>query len=367
MLKDVDVDIVVVGTGVVGLAVARILAMNGFDVVVLEAAGAIGTETSSRNSEVIHAGLYYPQHSMKAALCVKGRNQLYRYCEQRGVEHRRIGKLVVATRESEVAALEDISRKAARNGVDDLEMLDAAAVRRLEPELNACAALFSPSTGIIDTHGYMLSLQGEAEDHHAVISFHSPVLSGRTDGNAVELDVGGKEPSTIVCRVLVNAAGLVAARVAGSIEGADCAIPEMRYAKGNYFGLTGKAPFSHLIYPVPEPGGLGVHLTLDLGQRVRFGPDVEWLDAPDLDYSIDENRREPFYDAIRQYWPGLPDGSLHADYCGIRPKAMIDGLADFVIDDQAGPVISLFGVESPGLTASLALAEEVLVRVQKAM
>ncbi|MBW8640274.1 NAD(P)/FAD-dependent oxidoreductase [Hoeflea sp. WL0058] len=366
-MKDVDVDIVVVGAGVVGLAVARSLALSGLDVIVLEAAGAIGTETSSRNSEVIHAGLYYRQHSMKAALCVRGRNQLYRYCEQRGVEHKRIGKLVVATRESERAALEEIAGNAARNGVDDLEILDAAAVRRIEPELNACAALFSPSTGIIDTHGYMLSLQGEAEDHHAVISFHSPVLSGRTDGNAVELDVGGAEPSTIVCRVLVNAAGLGAARVAGSIEGANCAIPEMRYAKGNYFGLTGKAPFSHLIYPVPEPGGLGVHLTLDLGQRVRFGPDVEWLDGPDIDYSVDEKRREPFYDAIRKYWPGLPDGALYADYCGIRPKAMTDGVADFVIDDRAGAVINLFGVESPGLTASLALADEVLVRVQKAI
>jgi len=366
-MKGVDVDIVVVGAGVVGLAVARSLALAGHDVIVLEAAGAIGTETSSRNSEVIHAGLYYPQHSMKAALCVKGRNQLYRYCEQHGIEHKRIGKLVVATRDNELAALEEIARNAARNGVDDLEMLDATAVRRIEPELSACAALFSPSTGIIDTHGYMLSLQGEAEDHHAVVSFYSPVLSGRTDGAAVVLDVGGKEPSTIGCRVLINAAGLGAARVAESIEGANCAIPEMHYAKGNYFGLTGKAPFSHLIYPVPEPGGLGVHLTLDLGQRVRFGPDVEWLDAPDLDYTVDERRKEPFYDAIRKYWPGLPDGALYADYCGIRPKAMTDGVADFVIDDQASAVINLFGVESPGLTASLSLADEVLLRVKEAI
>ena len=354
----VDIECVVVGAGVVGLAVARALARAGREVVVVEAEDAIGTATSSRNSEVIHAGLYYPADSLKARFCVAGRQMLYAYCESHGVAHNRIGKLVVAHDEGEMPTLERIAGHARRNGVDDLRLLDRSAVAAMEPALDAHAALHSPSSGIVDVHALMLSLQGEAEDHGAVFALRSPVVSGtRADGEVV-LEIGGDEPSRLSAKCVVNAAGLGAAALAARIDGLATPPPAMAFAKGNYFSLSGKVPFSRLIYPLPEPGGLGIHLTLDMGGRGRFGPDVEWIDA--IEYSVDPARAVPFYAAIRRYWPDLPDGSLHADYSGIRPKIAGEAAGDFLLDATSGNLINLYGIESPGLTSSLAIAEEVL-------
>ncbi|WP_029008599.1 NAD(P)/FAD-dependent oxidoreductase [Azospirillum halopraeferens] len=365
------VECVVVGAGVVGLAVARRLALAGREVVVLEAAEAIGTGTSSRNSEVIHAGIYYPSGSLKARLCVAGRDALYGFCAERGIAHRRLGKLIVATDGSQVAKLEAIRRQAAANGVEDLRLLDAAAVRALEPELHAVAALLSPSTGIIDSHGLMLALQGDAEDRGAMIAFHSPLTGGRVTDDGIELAVGGAEPTRIACTVLVNAAGLGAWDVARGLEGFPAAaVPPRRLAKGNYYAPErGRAPFRHLVYPVPEDGGLGVHLTLDLAGQARFGPDVEWLDGTAHDHTVDPGRAGRFYDSIRRYWPGLPDGCLVPAYCGIRPKLSGPGepAADFLIQGPAdhgiGGLVNLFGIESPGLTACLAIADAVAARL----
>lgn len=359
-----EVDCVVVGAGVVGLAVARALALAGREVIVLDAAEGIGTETSSRNSEVIHAGIYYPAGSLQARTCVAGKWMLYDYCRERGIPHRNCGKLIVATDEAEAGRLEGIRARAAANGVDDLRPLAAAEARAMEPALACTAALHSPSTGIIDSHAYMLSLQGDAEHAGAVFVFHAPVLSGRTTNRGVEIEVGGAEPMRLSCRLLVNSAGLHAPRLAAAIAGMPQAeVPRAYYAKGNYFTLTGRSPFSRLIYPVPVPGGLGTHLTIDLGGQARFGPDVEWVE--EIAYEVDPRRAESFYAAIRRWWPDLRDGQLAPGYAGIRPKTVPPGAPaqDFVVQGprQHGVpgLVHLFGIESPGLTASLALAAHV--------
>ncbi|MDI3307945.1 MAG: NAD(P)/FAD-dependent oxidoreductase [Acetobacteraceae bacterium] len=359
-----EVDCVVVGAGVVGLAVARALALAGREVLVLEKAEAIGTETSSRNSEVIHAGIYYPAGSLMARSCVAGKQMLYAYCRERGIPHRNCGKLIVATNEEEAGKLLSIQGRAAANGVPDLRLLTRAEALAMEPALSCTAALFSPSTGIIDSHAYMLSLQGDAENAGAVFAFHSPVRSGRVTDEGVEIEVGGAEPMRLHCRTLVNSAGLDAPHLARSIQGMpQDKVPNAYYAKGNYFTLTGRNPFSRLIYPVPVPGGLGTHLTIDLAGQARFGPDVEWVDH--IAYEVDPRRGDSFYAAIRRYWPELKDGALAPGYSGIRPKTVPPGAPaqDFVIQgprEHGVPgLVHLFGIESPGLTASLALAEMV--------
>ena len=363
------IDCIVIGAGVVGLAVARGLALAGREVVMLEAADAIGTETSSRNSEVIHAGIYYPAGSLKAELCVAGRRRLYDYCAEHGVPHARVGKLIVASAPDQMATLGEIKAKAAANGVDDLGFVSLASVRQMEPDLQVVGALESPSSGIIDSHGYMLALQGDAEDRGMAIAFGTPVTGGRVRDDGIEIATGGAAPMALVANLVVNSAGLHATRVAASIAGVPAAsVPPMHYAKGNYFGLNGRNPFRRLVYPVPEPGGLGVHVTLDMGGRCRFGPDVEWIDQ--LDYAVDPARAEPFYAAVRRYWPGLPDGALTPDYAGIRAKITPRGApaADFVIQGPrahgVAGLVNLYGIESPGLTASLAIADKVVALTQ---
>jgi L-2-hydroxyglutarate oxidase LhgO len=360
-----QIDCVVIGAGVVGLAVARALARAGREVIVLEAVNSIGTGTSSRNSEVIHAGIYYPQGSLKARLCVAGKHALYEYCAIHKVPHRRCGKLIVATQESEIDTLQGIRRKAAANGVDDLQLLTREQVSQLEPALNCVAALISPGTGIIDSHALMLALQGDAETAGATIAFNSPVLGGEARADGIVLEVGGSEPGRWLVKSVVNCAGLHAQRVAASLQGFPVEhVPPTFYAKGNYFTLSGRAKFSHLIYPVPEPGGLGVHLTLDLNGQARFGPDVEWI--TELHYPVDALRGEKFYAEVRKYWPGLADGALRPDYAGIRPKlgGADEAAHDFRIEGSATHgvpgLINLFGIESPGLTASLAIADHVV-------
>ena len=360
------VDAVVIGAGLVGLAVARALALAGREVVILEAEDAIGTHTSSRNSEVIHAGIYYPPGSLKARACVAGRRRLYAYCAERGVPHRRCGKLIVAADAAQREALEGIRRQAHGNGVADVVPLDMAEVRALEPELSCVAALHSPSTGIVDSHALMLAYLGDAENAGAVLALKSPLQKGVVRKDGIELHVAGAEP--LLAAQVVNSAGLRAPSVARRIEGypARLAPPEL-YAKGNYYTLARRAPFSRLIYPVPEPGGLGVHVTLDLGGRARFGPDVEWVDG--VDYRVDPARAGRFYAAIRRYWPGLPDGALEPGYAGIRPKISGPGepAADFVLQGPrahgVAGLVHLYGIESPGLTASLALADDVAAQL----
>lgn len=358
------VDCVVMGAGVVGLAVARALALAGREVIVVEAADAIGTETSSRNSEVIHAGIYYPKGSLMARSCVAGRRMLYAYCRDHGVPHLNCGKLIVATNDAEAEKLTEIKGRAEANGVEGMRFLDAAEAMRMEPNLQCTAALFSPSTGIVDSHSYMLALQGDAEAHGAMFAFNSPVMGGRVVEGGVEIEVGGTEPMNLRCRLLINSAGLHAPTLARKIVGMPSAhIPTAYYAKGNYFTLTGRSPFSRLIYPVPVPGGLGVHITVDMGGQAKFGPDVEWIDG--IEYTVDPHRADKFYAAVRKYWPGLKDGALQPGYAGIRPKIVPQGAPaqDFTItgpaDHGVPGLIHLFGIESPGLTASLALAEQV--------
>lgn len=358
------VECAVIGAGVVGLAIARRLAMNGHEVVVLEAESAFGTHTSARNSEVIHAGIYYPTGSLKARLCVNGRKALYRYCAARGVQHKQIGKIVVACDESELAALRRYKDQAETNGVDDLEMLGRDDLAALEPEVRGVAGFLSPSTGIIDSHGLMLAYLGDAESHGASLALGSPVVSGHAAGGGIVLEVSGAESMTIECAMVVNSAGLNAQAVARSIRGIPpSTIPPSYYAIGHYFTLSGAAPFRRLIYPVARQDWLGVHVTIDLGGQVKFGPDFSWIDR--VDYRFDASREAAFYSAIRRYFPALRDGTLQPGYTGIRPKTTGRGgpVQDFSIqgprDHGVRGLVSLFGIESPGLTSSLAIADHV--------
>jgi L-2-hydroxyglutarate oxidase LhgO len=362
------VDAVVIGAGVVGLAVARALALSprfrGRDLMILEAAEAIGTGTSSRNSEVIHAGIYYPQGSLKAQLCVQGRAMLYAYCQARGVGHSRCGKLLVATSEDQLGKLQGIRAQAAANGVADLVLLSRDEALSLEPALNCLAALHSPSTGIVDSHALMLALLGDFENAGGLLALNSAVAAARCgQGPIVVTMQDGVELQT---DVLVNAAGLSAPALAGRFEGLAAGhVPEAFYAKGNYFTLAGRSPFSRLIYPVPESAGLGVHLTLDLGGQAKFGPDVQWVASPD-DLVVDPRRGDAFYAEVRKYWPGLTDGALQPGYAGIRPKinAPHEAARDFLIQGPATHgvkgLVNLLGIESPGLTSSLAIGEAVV-------
>lgn len=359
-----SVDCVVIGAGVVGLAVARALALQGREVMVLEAANAIGTGTSSRNSEVIHAGIYYPQGSLKARLCVQGKQMLYDYCAERGIAHQRCGKLIVATSEAQAAELPGIIAKATANGVNDLVLLTQAQAQAMEPHLACVAAVYSPSTGIIDSHALMLSLQGDLENAGGMVVLNSALAHARCAQAAITLVAN--DGTELQARTVVNAAGLQAQVLAARFQGLDARfVPRSYYAKGNYFTLSGRSPFSRLIYPVPEPAlhlaGLGVHLTLDLGGQAKFGPDVQWVDSPD-DLQVDAARGDAFYAEVRKYWSGLADGALAPAYSGIRPKIQPPGApaSDFVIQGPAehgvAGLVNLFGIESPGLTSSLAIA-----------
>lgn len=361
-----EADCVVIGAGVIGLAAARALALKGHEVILLEAESAIGTGTSSRNSEVIHAGIYYPRGSLKARACVEGKARLYAYLTERGLPHKRCGKLIAATQKDQLGELDAICAKAAANGVTDLELMSARQAMALEPALQCEAALLSPSTGILDAHAYMLALQGDFEDAGGMIAFNTPVIRAEAKPQGgFEIETGGASPIRLSANLLINAAGLAAPHVASLIDGMPQQhLPKAYYARGNYFTLSGRAPFSRLIYPVPEAAGLGIHLTLDMGGQARFGPDVEWIEKPD--YEVKEARGESFYAAIRTYWPALKDGALVPAYAGIRPKISGPGepAADFLVQ---GPqthglpgLVHFFGIESPGLTASLALADEAL-------
>ncbi len=357
------VDGIVIGAGVVGLAVARALALRGREVMVLEAANAVGTGTSSRNSEVIHAGIYYPAGSLKAQLCVQGKQLLYDYCAQRGIGHRRCGKLLVATTQAQVGQLQGIMAKAASNGVQDLVLLTRAQAQAMEPALECVAAVYSPSSGIVDSHELMLSLVGDIEHAGGCVVLNTPVAQLNARPSAIELIAA--DGTGLLANCVVNAAGLSAPALACRIKGLDARhVPPTFWAKGNYFSLNAKSPFSRLIYPVPEAAGLGVHLTIDLSGQARFGPDVEWVDSPD-DLTVDPARGDAFYAEIRKYWPALTDGALHASYAGIRPKLQGPGepAGDFVIQGEAvhgvPGLINLFGLESPGLTCALALGETI--------
>lgn len=363
-----EVECVVIGAGVIGLAVARALSIAGREVVVLEREAGIGSHASSRNSEVVHAGIYYGRDSLKATLCVRGKHALYAYCEARGVPYRRVGKLIVATRDEERPALASIARQAQVNGVADLRELRARDVAQLEPAVRAVAGLFSPSTGIVDSHALMQALRADLAAAGGHVLLRSPVASGRVVRDGIELAVAGPNPTRLSCRSLVNAAGLDAARVASAISGMpESAVPAAFYAKGHYFSLSGGHPFQHLVYPVPAPGGLGIHVTLDLAHQVRFGPDVCWV--PEVDYAFDESRKAAFVTAIRSYFPDLDPERLVPSYTGVRPKLGPAGSTaqDFVIQgpEQHGVAnwINLYGIESPGLTAALAIAEAVQRRL----
>ena len=369
-----DEEVVVIGAGAVGLAVAAAFARSGSGTLVLEAEARAGTGVSSRNSEVIHAGLYYPTGSLRHRMCVEGRRQLYPYLRERGVAHRKCGKLIVATSQAETAQVEAIHQRGLANGVEGLELIEAARARALEPNLSCTAAIWSPETGLVDSQGYLLALQGELEDRAGAVAFRTPVERIEPlPGGGFRVWTGGEQRAAISCRRLVNSAGLHAQRVARATLGLEAAfVPKLVLAKGSYFGCTGKAAFSRLIYPAPVEGGLGIHLTLDLAGRMRFGPDVEWLaisDPDQVDYAVDAGRADSFYPAIRSYWPELRDGALTPDYAGCRPKLSARGepAADFRID---GPelhgiegLVNLFGIESPGLTSAPAIAEEVRRRI----
>ena len=346
------VDCVVIGAGVVGLAAARALAMAGREVIVLESADMIGTGTSSRNSEVIHAGIYYTPGSLKAQYCVAGKKALYDYCDAHGISHMRCGKLIVATAEDQIEAFKGIRKRAAECGVTDLEMLSAADAKAMEPELSCVAALMSPSTGIIDSHSLMLELQGDA------------VTGGEIRDDGILLNVGGADPMQLLCRSVVNSAGLYATEIASKMAGMpQDLVPKTYYTKGNYYSLIGKSPFSRLVYPAPTTEFLGVHISIDMGGQARFGPDVE--QSPVINYDVDPGRADHFYDSVRRYWPGLKDGTLQPSYSGIRPRITAPGepLVDFLIqgprDHGITGLVNLFGIESPGLTSSMPIADHV--------
>jgi L-2-hydroxyglutarate oxidase LhgO len=358
------VQCIVVGAGVIGLAVARALAARGREVVVLESETHIGTSVSSRNSGVIHAGIYYEKDSLKARFCVQGKHALYRFCEEHGVSHARIGKLIVATDAAQLPALEKLWDRARGNGVDDLEYLTPDQVTALEPAVRCAGALLSPSTGIVDAHEYMLALQGDAEKGGVVVALGTPYVRASVRGDGLRVQAGGADPMRLDCDSMVNCAGLGAQAVAGSIEGlASETIPPLHPAKGNYFQLNGACPFRRLIYPMPDAAWLGVHVGLDLAGRCKFGPDMHWVD--ELDYDVDEAQAPAFYASIRRYWPELPDGALQPDYTGIRPKIYAKGEAarDFYIqcaDEHGVPgLINLYGIESPGLTSAIAIGDYV--------
>jgi L-2-hydroxyglutarate oxidase LhgO len=360
--------LLVIGAGVVGLSVARAAARAGHEVIVAEAANAIGTGISSRNSEVIHGGMYYPAGSLRARHCVRGRRMLYEFCASHGVPHRKCGKLIVATSDVELAKIETIRGLGESNGVEALALIDGAAARALEPELRCVGALVSPETGIIDVHAYMLALRGDLEDEGGVIAFNTPVTRVEQKDGRWRMTFGGAEGGAFDFDAVVNCAGLGAQALARAMPDYPAArVPRLVLAKGNYFSYTGRPVFSRLIYPTPVDGGLGVHVTLDLAGRMRFGPDVEWIDGEN--YTVDARRADFFYERIRTYWPALRDGTLAADYCGIRPKLTGPGepAADFLIDGPEGHglpgLVQMFGIESPGLTSSLSLAEEALARL----
>ena len=368
------IDAAVIGAGVVGLAVGRALARAGVETIVLERANAIGTGVSSRNSEVIHAGLYYAPGSLKARLCLRGKALLYAYCGQSKVAHQRCGKLVVATANDQLDGLAAVQAKARANGVNDLRYLSAAEAVALEPELHCVGALLSPSTGIVDSHGLMLSLHGDLERAGGLLALGAPVEAIVCGGEGHVLRVGGAEAMALRARYVINAAGLFAPQLAARTLGlASVHVPSAHFSKGSYFALAGRAPFKRLIYPLPQDSWLGVHLTLDLGGQARFGPDAQWLaddtDPAQLDYSVDPVRGDSFYADVRRYWPGLPDGALHAAYAGVRPKIHGPGevAPDFRIDGPAQHgvpgLVNLLGIESPGLTSCLAIAEEVVRRL----
>lgn len=358
-------DVLVIGAGIVGLAIARTLAAAGHSVVVAEREGAIGSGVSSRNSEVIHAGLYYPAGSLKARHCVEGRRRLYAYCAERGVPVAKTGKLIVATTPAEAEKVAAIAAQGRANGVEGLTLIEAADAMALEPALFCTGALWSPETGIVDSHALMLALQGELEDHGGMIAFRTAVERLAFREGTWQVEAGDE---SFAFDAVVNAAALGAPAIARATEGyPEAMVPRLVLAKGNYFSCAGRPAFSRLIYPAPTDGGLGVHLTLDLAGRMRFGPDVEWIERED--YDVDPRRADAFYAAIRRYWPGLPDGALSPDYSGIRPKLTGPGEApaDFVIADEATHGlprhVALFGIESPGLTSALSLAEEVAGRI----
>jgi L-2-hydroxyglutarate oxidase LhgO len=357
--------VLVVGAGVIGLAVARAAALAGHDVTVAESTGGIANGVSSRNSEVIHAGLYYPTGTERALHCVRGRRLLYEFCASHGVGHRKCGKLVVATNDAELAKVETIFAQAERNGVENVEMIGGNAARAMEEELFCTGALWSGETGIIDSHGYMLALWGELQDRGGMIAFETPVERLSYQAPHWQVQFGGRDAGMVEFDAVVNAAGLGAQALARRIDDYPSGkVPRLVLAKGNYFGFAGRPVFSRLIYPTPIDGGLGVHVTLDLAGRMRFGPDVEWISEEN--YSVDPRRADAFYDRIRSYWPGVPPGSLVPDYCGIRPKLTGpgEGQADFMIaaePDHGMPrLVNLFGIESPGLTSSLSLADEIV-------
>ncbi|HRY16059.1 MAG TPA: NAD(P)/FAD-dependent oxidoreductase [Candidatus Competibacteraceae bacterium] len=359
------IDTVVIGAGVIGLATARELALAGHEVLILEACERFGTQTSSRNSEVIHAGIYYPPGSLKAQLCVEGKERLYRYCAARSIAHRRIGKLLIACDEAERPQLTRYAERATANGVP-LEPLTAAEIRRLEPAVRAVAGLYSPSTGMIDSHGFMLALLGDAERAGATLVTHTPAIGGCTTPQGIVLRTGGDAPFELLCEVVVNAAGLFAQDMARRLDGfpAD-RIPPTFYAKGHYFTMSGQHPFQHLVYPMPDRAGLGIHVTLDLGGQCKFGPDVSgWPVTPDDQF--EPGLEDKFCQAIRRYYPDLPNGALQPGYTGVRPKITgpMEPAGDFLIQGPAvhgiTGLVNLFGIESPGLTAALAIARQVL-------
>ncbi len=359
-----QIDCAVIGAGVVGLAVARRMALDGREVVILEAEEAFGTHTSARNSEVIHAGIYYASGSMKARLCVSGKKALYRYCAEHDVMHSNTGKVVVACEEAQLPAMHQYMEQGRTNGVDDLRLLSGTELAELEPNVCAATGFFSPSTGVIDSHGLMLAYLGDAEDRGAALALASPVISGSAGTDGIRLEVGGAEAMRVHCRTVINCAGLRAPETARSIAGVPAqTIPPAYYAIGHYYTLSGKSPFNHLVYPVTRADWLGVHVTIDLGGQVKFGPDFDWIDG--IDYRFDERREPLFYEAIRRYYPGLQDGMLQPGYTGIRPRITGPGepAQDFTF---SGPrehgipeLVNLYGIESPGLTSSLAIADHV--------